>query len=180
MLVHHVVGFPIDCASARFCSTDVLHILSQLAQTFYLYASPSWPAQSSGCPSRSRGLLHGGPLHCKLVRRQILGADTSLITYMWSGSIDSNEFMSRDSESTNGHLLVARGSEKRSRRRGPDVYHRGARVRVIIPPRCSSSSDCLFTFKIDLVLLVGASADLRGVLVFGQESEEHRVPQGRG
>ena len=106
-----------------------------------------------------------GPFTASLFADEYCGVDTSLIFYMNSDSVVSRQFTSKDTHSTHGDLLVVHGSAKVSY-----VDRELAKQTTAVLGFQSPS----FTFNTDLILPVGANADLRDVLVSGQTNGEYQ------
>lgn len=90
---------------------------------------------------------------------EFCGADTKLIFYMKPGSIVSRQFMSKDTHSTHGDLLVVHGNAKASF----DDRQLAKQTTAVLGFEAPS-----FTFNTDLFLPVGANAELRKVLASGE------------
>lgn len=114
--------------------------------------------------TRAVGTLPGVTVHAtadpftaSLFADDYCGVDTSLIFYMKPGSIVSRQFMSKDTHSTHGDLLVVHGNARAE----PALAKQTAAVLGFESPS--------FTFNTDLFLPVGANAELRKLLVSGEE-----------
>ena len=127
--------------------------------------------------TRAVGILPGVTVHAtedpftaSLFADVYCGVDTSLIFYMKPGSIVSRQFMSKDTHSTHGDLLVVHGNAQ-----GSSVDRVLAKQTAEVLGFDSPS----FTFNTDLFLPVGANAALRELLVSSEEQGDAlKVMQG--
>lgn len=85
-------------------------------------------------------------------------ADTTLIYYVKPGSVVSRTFTAKDTHSPQGDLLVVYGKDAQL---ATDQLS-GEWVRSVLGFEAPS-----FTFGTDLILPIGANADLRGALMSG-------------
>ena len=146
-------------------------------RTFFCHTRSPLLFRRASLP-RAVGVLPGVTVHAtedpvtaSLFADEYCSADTSLIFYMKSGSVLSRQFTSKDTHSTHGDLLVVYGSAKLSY-----VDRELAKQTTAVLGFQSPS----FTFNTDLVLPAGANADLREVLVSGEDLQEQRHGDARG
>lgn len=104
--------------------------------------------------------------------------DTSLILYLNRGSVLSRPFTAKDTHSPRGDLLVVYGSARASRRDSELAKHTAAIIGAaegavdggVAPPPLPS-----FTYGTDLVLPVGANADLREMIFSSNDDDAAEV-----
>ena len=151
---------------------ELLMLLSEFRGRTHFLHTRSTLLFRCAAPPRAVGVLPGVTVHAteepftaSLFADEYCSADTSLVFYMKSNSVVSRPFTSKDTHSTHGDLLVVYGDAKVS-----FVDRELAKQTTAVLGFQSPS----FTFNADLFLPAGANADLREVLVSGQDPQERQ------